>query len=158
VNEFSKGRDPTYKYVEIKDILEISKKVGENSFILILDGIEDPHNLGAILRTAEAVGLHGVVIRKARQVPVNETVLKVSTGAALLVPVARVPNIAEAIRFLQKEGILFESKNKGAHLIVRHNGKVIDYWPGTGKFIDRATGKGKRGIRPLLKYLRTADS
>jgi 23S rRNA (guanosine2251-2'-O)-methyltransferase len=105
VKEFSKGKGPTYKYVEIEDILENGKNVGEDPFILILDGIEDPHNLGAILRTAEAVGLHGVVIRKARQVPVTETVLRVSTGAASLVPVARVPSIDEGIRFLQREGI-----------------------------------------------------
>ena len=55
---------------------------------------------------------------------------------------------------LEKEGIAFESKSKGAHLIVKHNGKVIDYWPGTGKFIDRATGNGKRGIRALLRHLK----
>ncbi|MCU0640933.1 MAG: 23S rRNA (guanosine(2251)-2'-O)-methyltransferase RlmB [Candidatus Margulisbacteria bacterium] len=77
----------------------------EPPFLLILDGLEDPHNFGAILRTAEAAGVHGLVIRKARQVPVTETVVKVSTGAANLVPVARVPNIAEAIRRLQDEGI-----------------------------------------------------
>ncbi len=106
MNGFIEGRNPTYKYVGIEDILEISKKVGENPFILVLDGIEDPHNLGAILRTAEAAGLHGIIIRKARQVGVTETVLRVSTGAACLVPIARVPNIAEAISTLKNEGIV----------------------------------------------------
>lgn len=92
-----------FNYCRIESLLNNASKISEPPFILILDGIEDPHNFGAILRTAEAAGVHGVVIRKDRQVPVTETVIKVSTGAAELVPVALVPNIAEAIRFLQKE-------------------------------------------------------
>ena len=94
-----------FKYKELPDLLDIAAQRNEAPFILILDGIEDPHNFGAILRTAEAAGVHGVVIRKARQVPVTGTVIKVSTGAAELVPVALVPNIAEAIRSLQKESL-----------------------------------------------------
>lgn len=94
-----------FNYCQIEDLLENAAAKKEAPFILVLDGIEDPQNFGAILRTAEATGLHGVVIRKARQVPVTETVIKVSTGAAHLVPVALVPNIAEAIRFLQKESL-----------------------------------------------------
>jgi 23S rRNA (guanosine2251-2'-O)-methyltransferase len=94
---------PVYK--DLSDLLAIAQAKNENPFILILDGLEDPHNFGAILRTAEAAGVHGVVIRKARQVQVTTTVAKVSTGAAELVPIARIPNIAEAIRFLQREGL-----------------------------------------------------
>lgn len=95
-----------FKYRDLPDLLEIAKEKNEPPFILILDGIEDPQNFGAILRTAEAAGVHGVVIRKARQVPVTNTVLKVSTGAAELVPIARVPNIAEAVRFLKSENLM----------------------------------------------------
>lgn len=94
-----------FNYKDLPDLLDIAKAKNEAPFILILDGLEDPHNFGAILRTAEAAGAHGVVIRKARQVQVTETVMKVSTGAANLVPVARVPNIAEAIRALRDEGL-----------------------------------------------------
>ena len=92
-------------YLDLPDLLEIAAGKKELPFVLILDGIEDPQNFGAILRTAEAAGVHGVVIRKVRQVPVTDTVIKVSTGAAGSVPIARVPNIAEAIRFFQGESL-----------------------------------------------------
>jgi len=95
---------PDYK--DLPDLLEIAASKNDPPFILILDGIEDPHNFGAILRTAEAAGVHGVVIRKRRQVQVTETVMKVSTGAAGQVPIARVPNIAEAISYLKEQNIV----------------------------------------------------
>lgn len=91
-----------FKYRDLEYLLQPK---AEPPFLLILDGIEDPHNFGAILRSAEAAGVHGVVIRKARQVPVTQTVIKVSTGAAEHVPIALVPNIAEAIRRVQDENI-----------------------------------------------------
>lgn len=94
---------PNYK--SLSELLKIAESKKEPPFIIILDGIEDPHNFGAILRTAEAAGVHGVVIRKMRQVQANETVMKVSTGASEVVPIARVPNIAEAVRFLRKESL-----------------------------------------------------
>jgi 23S rRNA (guanosine2251-2'-O)-methyltransferase len=92
-----------FDYRALPDLLEIAQARHEPPFILILDGIEDPHNFGAILRAAEAAGVHGVVIRKARQAPVTATVRQISTGASELVAVARVPNIAEAIRFLRQQ-------------------------------------------------------
>ncbi len=95
-----------FEYKELPDLLEIASLKNEPPFILILDGIEDPHNFGAILRTAEASGVHGVVIRKRRQVQVTETVMKVSTGAAKEIPIARVPNIAEAISSLKEKDIV----------------------------------------------------
>ena len=95
---------PNYK--DLSELLEIAASKNEPPFILILDGIEDPHNFGAILRTAEAADIHGVVIRKRRQVQVTETVMRISTGAAKLVPIARVPNIAEAISFLKEKEIV----------------------------------------------------
>ena len=94
-----------FEYKKLPDLLDIASSRSEPPFILILDGIEDPHNFGAILRTAEAAGVHGVVIRKARQVQVTDTVIKVSTGAADIVPIARVPNIAEAIRYLKEQSL-----------------------------------------------------
>ncbi|MFA4844040.1 MAG: 23S rRNA (guanosine(2251)-2'-O)-methyltransferase RlmB [Candidatus Margulisiibacteriota bacterium] len=94
-----------FKYRDLPELLEIAAARNESPFLLVLDGIEDPHNFGAILRTAEAAGVHGVVIRKARQAPVTETVIKVSTGAAEMVPIARVPNIAEAIRWLRDQSL-----------------------------------------------------
>lgn len=93
-------------YRKLVDLIEVAAAKNETPFILILDGIEDPHNFGAILRSAEAAGVHGVVIRKNRQVQVTETVVKVSTGASNIVPIARVTNIAEAIRQLQSNGIV----------------------------------------------------
>lgn len=95
-----------FNYKKLPDLLAIAATKNEPPFILILDGIEDPHNFGAILRTAEAAGVHGVVIRKARQVQVTETVMNVSTGAAENVAIARVPNIAEAISSLKEENIV----------------------------------------------------
>lgn len=90
----------SHNYVELEDIL---RKAGENPFILILDGINDPHNLGAILRTAEAAGVDGVIIPKRRAVGINATVSKVSAGAVEYVSVARVSNIASTIDFLKKK-------------------------------------------------------
>lgn len=95
-----------FEYKTLQDLFDIAAQKNEPLFVLILDGIEDPHNFGAILRTAEAVGVHGVVIRKARQVQVNDTVMRISTGAARAVPVARVPNIAEAISRLRRDNIV----------------------------------------------------
>jgi len=95
-----------FSYKDWSELLEIASAKNEPPFLLILDGIEDPHNFGAILRTAEAAGIHGVIIRKNRQVQVNDTVMRISTGAAQNVPVALVPNIAEAISNLKKEGIV----------------------------------------------------
>ncbi|OGC11960.1 23S rRNA (guanosine(2251)-2'-O)-methyltransferase RlmB [candidate division WOR-1 bacterium RIFOXYA12_FULL_52_29] len=92
-----------FNYHSLDDVIALAEERGEPPFLLILDGIEDPHNFGAILRTAEAAGVHAVIIRKARQVPVTHTVVKTSTGAAEFVPVVRVPNIAEAVRQLQDE-------------------------------------------------------
>ena len=96
---------PPFEYCEIEDILEEAKKREEDPFVLILDGIEDPHNLGAILRTAETAGVHGVVIPKRRAASVNSTVNKVSAGAAEHIKVARVNNITESIQKLKEAGL-----------------------------------------------------
>ena len=96
---------PPYEYCEIEDILEEAKEKNENPFILILDGIEDPHNLGSIIRTAETAGIHGIIIPKRRAVPVNSTVNKVSAGAVQYMKIARVTNISDAIKKLKEAGL-----------------------------------------------------
>ena len=93
------------EYVGIKDILDAAKAKNEPPFVIICDGIEDPHNLGAIIRTAECAGAHGVIIPKRRSASLSETVFKTSAGAASWVPVARVPNIPAAIDELKEQGL-----------------------------------------------------
>ena len=96
---------PPFNYVEVEDILDYAKEKNEDPFILILDGIEDPHNLGSIIRSAETAGVHGIIIPKRRAVGVNATVSKSSAGAVEHMKIARVNNINEVIRFLKEEGI-----------------------------------------------------
>ena len=96
---------PTYDYCELDDILEEAKRKNEMPFILILDGIEDPHNLGSIIRTAETAGVHGIIIPKRRAASVNSTVSKVSAGAVEYMKIARVNNINETIRYLKEQGV-----------------------------------------------------
>ncbi len=93
------------EYVSIERILEIAQEKGEEPFIIICDEIEDPHNLGAIIRTAESAGAHGIIIPKRRSASLNHTVFKTSAGAASWLPVARVSNIVSAIEVLKKSGI-----------------------------------------------------
>ena len=96
---------PPFEYCEIEDILKTARERQEAPFILILDGIEDPHNLGSIIRTAETAGVHGIVIPKRRAVAVNSTVNKVSCGAAQYMKIARVTNISDAIEELKRAGL-----------------------------------------------------
>jgi 23S rRNA (guanosine2251-2'-O)-methyltransferase len=93
------------EYVELEDILKIAEERNEAPFVVICDEIEDPHNLGAIIRTAEAVGVHGVVIPKRRSASLTQVVYKTSAGAASVVPVCRVANLTQAIETLKKEGV-----------------------------------------------------
>lgn len=96
---------PPYDYCEVEDILEEAKRKDEMPFILILDGIEDPHNLGSIIRTAETAGVHGIIIPKRRAASVNSTVSKVSAGAVEYMKIARVNNINETIRYLKEQAV-----------------------------------------------------
>lgn len=96
---------PPFNYSEVEDILECANEKGEAPFILILDGIEDPHNFGSIIRTAETAGVHGIIIPKRRNVQVNSTVVKVSTGATSYVKIARVNNLNDTIRKLKDAGL-----------------------------------------------------
>ena len=96
---------PPFDYCEIEDILDFAKEKGEAPFVILLDGIEDPHNLGAIIRTAETAGVHGIIIPKRRSASVNSTVSKVSAGAVAYMKVARVNNLNDAIRNLKEAGL-----------------------------------------------------
>jgi len=96
---------PPFEYSDVDEILEYAKLKNEDPFIIILDGIEDPHNLGAIIRTAETAGCHGVIIPKRRAAGVNSTVSKVSAGAVEHIKIARVNNLIETIKQLKEQGI-----------------------------------------------------
>ncbi len=96
---------PPFEYCQIDDILEEAKSKNEDPFVLILDGIEDPHNLGSIIRTAETAGVHGIIIPKRRAATVNSTVNKTSAGAVEHMKIARVTNISDSIETLKKEGL-----------------------------------------------------
>ncbi len=96
---------PPYNYCELEDILQLAKQKEEMPFILLLDGIEDPHNLGSIIRTAETAGVHGIIIPKRRAASVNSTVSKVSAGAVEYMKIARVNNLNETINYLKKQGL-----------------------------------------------------
>ena len=96
---------PPFEYVEIQDILQNAAEKNEDPFVLILDGIEDPHNLGSITRTAETAGVHGIIIPKRRAVSVNSTVNKASAGAVEHMKIARVTNITDAIDELKRVGL-----------------------------------------------------
>ena len=92
-----------FKYCTVDDLLAKAGERGEKVFVLLLDGVEDPHNLGSILRAAECAGAHGVIIPSRRSASVNETVVRISAGAANHIPVAKVGNINDAIRMLKDE-------------------------------------------------------
>ena len=94
-----------FSYCDIDDILNKAKNLSENPFIVLLDGIEDPHNFGAIIRSCECAGVHGIIIPKDRQVQVNETVIKTSAGAISNMLIARVTNLKDAIKKLQENDI-----------------------------------------------------
>ena len=96
-----------YEYAEVEDILKAAKDKGEAPFIFILDEIEDPHNLGAIIRTANQAGAHGVIIPKRRAVGLTATVAKTSAGAINYTPVAKVTNISKTVEDLKKQGMWF---------------------------------------------------
>ena len=96
---------PPVQYAELEDILQIARDRNEPPFIVLLDELEDPHNLGAILRTADAAGVHGVLIPKHRSCPLSATVAKTSAGAVEHVPVARIGNMVQTIKKLKKEGL-----------------------------------------------------
>ena len=110
-----------YEYAEVQDILDAAKAKGEAPFIFVLDGIEDPHNLGAIIRTANLCGAHGVIIPKRRAVGLTATVAKTSAGALNYTPVAKVTNLSTTIEELKKEGLWFVCADMGGDTMYKVN-------------------------------------
>lgn len=97
----------SYEYAEVEDMLALAKERGEDPFLVLLDGIEDPHNLGAIIRTANLAGAHGVIIPKRRAVGLTATVAKTSAGALNYTPVAKVTNLVKTMEELKEKGLWF---------------------------------------------------
>ena len=110
-----------YEYAQVEDMLKLAKEKGEPPFLFLLDGIEDPHNLGAIIRTANLAGAHGVIIPKNRAAGLTAVVAKTSAGALNYTPVAKVTNISSAIENLKKEGLWFVCADMGGEVMYRLN-------------------------------------
>lgn len=110
-----------YDYASVDDILAKAREKGEEPFIFLLDGIEDPHNLGAIIRTANLAGAHGVIIPKHRAVGLTATVARTSAGALNFTPVAKVTNLGAAMDELKKEGLWFVCADMKGEVMYRQN-------------------------------------
>ena len=106
-----------YEYSEVSDMLELARERGEDPFIILLDNIEDPHNLGAIIRTANLAGAHGVIIPKRRAVGLTATVAKTSAGALNYTPVAKVTNLKKTMEELKKGGLWFVCADMGGEAL-----------------------------------------
>ena len=130
------------EYADIGDMLAAASSRGEAPFIIILDGVEDPHNLGAIIRTAQVAGAHGVVIPRRRAVSVTQTVMKTSAGAAAYLPVARVSNLNQAVEALKAAGCWVVAGDMDGDLLWDINL--------TGPLALVMGGEGQ-GVSPLLK-------
>ena len=130
-----------FKYSDLDDILALAEERGEPPFIVLLDGVEDPHNLGAIIRVAECAGVHGIVIPKHRSVSVNDTVVKVSSGAAQYMRVAKVTNINDAIKYLQERGVwVFAADMDGSDIYSANlSGAIAFVVGGEGSGVSRLT-------------------
>ena len=110
-----------YEYAEVEDMLKLAEEKGEDPFLIILDNIEDPHNLGAIIRTANLCGAHGVIIPKRRAVGITATVVKASAGAINYTPVAKVTNISKTIEELKDRGMWFACADMDGELMYKCN-------------------------------------
>lgn len=110
-----------FEYSTVEEILELAKRKNEEPFVILLDGIEDPHNLGAMIRTANLVGAHGVIIPKRRAAGLTATVVKASAGALNYTPVAKVTNIAQTMEELKKEGLWFVCADMGGEQMYKLN-------------------------------------
>ena len=110
-----------YEYAQVEDMLQSAAEKGEAPFLFLLDGIEDPHNLGAIIRTANLAGAHGVIIPKHRAAGLTAVVARTSAGALNYTPVAKVTNLASTIEDLKKRGMWFACADMGGELMYRLN-------------------------------------
>ena len=135
-----------YEYAQVEDILALAEKKGEPPFIFLLDNIEDPHNLGAIIRTANLAGAHGVVIPKRRAAGLTATVAKTSAGALNYTPVAKVTNLGQTIEELKKKGIWFVCADMSGEVMYRQNLKGP---------IGMVIGNEGNGVSRLVKAILT---
>ena len=110
-----------YEYAEVEDMLAAAREKGEAPFLILLDGIEDPYNLGAIIRTANLAGAHGVIIPKRRAAGLTAAVARTSAGALNYTPVAKVTNLVAAIESLKKQGMWFVCGDMGAEVMYKVN-------------------------------------
>lgn len=110
-----------YEYAQVEDMLKAAEEKGEPPFLFLLDGIEDPHNLGAIIRTANLAGAHGVIIPKRRAVGLTATVARTSAGALNYTPVAKVTNLTATMEELKKRGLWFVCADMGGEVMYRQN-------------------------------------
>lgn len=156
------GYASDFEYSEIDDIFALADSRGEQPFIVIPDGIEDPHNLGSILRSCECGGVHGVIIGKNRQVAVTDTVVKVAEGAAEYVKVARVVNINDAIREIKSRGVWVYALDMGGEDIYKANltGAVALVVGAEGKGVSRLTKQLCDGVLslPLLGKINSLNA
>ena len=132
-----------YDYAEVEDIMETARARKEAPFMLLLDEIEDPHNLGSMLRTAECTGVHGVIIPKRRSAGVTATVVKVSAGASAHIPVARVTNLVQTIAALKEQGVWIAGADVAADQFVYDSDLTIP--------LAIVIGSESRGIGRLVK-------
>jgi 23S rRNA (guanosine2251-2'-O)-methyltransferase len=112
---------PPYQYGEMEDIFRLAKERGEDPLIVILDHLEDPHNLGAIIRSAEGAGAHGIIIPNRRGVGVTSTVMKTSAGTVSYLPVVKVANLVSAMELLKKRGIWIGACDMGGGLYTKQD-------------------------------------
>lgn len=110
-----------YEYAQVEDMLALASKKGEDPFLILLDNIEDPHNLGAIIRTANLAGAHGVIIPKRRAAGLTATVAKTSAGALNYTPVAKVTNLAKTMEELKEKGLWFVCADMGGETMYKLN-------------------------------------
>ena len=110
-----------YEYAQVEDILAAAREKGEEPFLFLLDGLEDPHNLGAIIRTANLAGAHGVIIPKRRAVGLTAAVARTSAGALHYTPVAKVTNLSMTMEDLKKQGLWFACADMGGEAMYRCN-------------------------------------
>ncbi len=131
------------EYVTVEDIIETAKKKNEPLFVIILDEIEDPHNLGSIIRTANAAGVHGVIIPKHRNAPVTSTVVKTSAGACFHTPIAKVTNLVRTMKQLKEAGVWFTAADM--------NGEKNIYDADFSGAVGIVIGNEGKGISRLVK-------
>ena len=131
-----------FEYCNVEDILKVANDRAEAPFVVLLDGIEDPHNLGAIIRTCECAGVHGIIIPKQRACQVNETVVRTSAGAIANMRIARVTNLKEAIDTLKEAGLWIYVSETGGENLYKQNL--------TGP-IGIVVGSEGNGVKPSLR-------